>query len=432
MTIKPQHLFFIIPLFIFVFTFSARSLAQETPVISTNGATLVASVNIQGISIVSQEDNKFNLSFNLTNGKGVQSGIHYRVRLVTATEKGDIVRDEKIYDDTVFLPENSSVKKDISYTAPSTLSGTYKLHIDAQNEKGFLFAIASFGDITLSSDTTGVVINAEKCSVKIGAQESSITPFQGILANKSESLMVTCELTNTSADIVSVEPSFETYTKTTVGEKIEGLEGDKTPVVFAPGESKTVTFKSVTPSKPQLYKTIFSVNANGVHSNSVEIGYAVRGTMGTIENFSLDKQVFTKGETATLSVIWSAYTDNINKQSTDVTLTATIKNAHGRACAEPMSQTLPMERTMPTTDFSFSITKDCQSPVVSVSLIDNEGVVLDTQTVQFESQEVVAAATMKRNAIIVVITLLMIIAVGFYIKRLKKHSDTTPQEPEVK
>jgi len=428
---KPHRLFFIIPILIFVLAFSTVTLAQETPVVNTGGATLVASVNIQGPAIVSQEAGAFSLSFNLTNREGVQSGLRYRVRLMTTTEKGVVSTDEKVYDDIVFLPEHSSVKKDIMYTAPSSLTGTYTLYLDVQNEKGFPFAVASFGEVTLAGNTTGVVIAPETCSVKIGYQEFKSMPFQGILVNKDEAILVSCTVANTGTEVASVIPSFETYAKTTIGEKIEGLAGDTTAVTLAAGESKTLTFTSVVPTKPQVYKTIFSVSANDVRSNSIEIGYAVKGTMGTIENLSLDKEVFLKGETATLSVIWSAYTDNINKQSTDVALTAVIKNANGRACAEPVSQTVPLARTTPTTELSLAIDKDCKSPAVSVTLTDNEGVVLDTQTIQFESSEVVATNTMKRIAVIIGLIVLMILAVGFYIKKLNKHSDTTPEEPVV-
>jgi len=431
MSTKPHRVFFIIPILIFVLAFSTITVAQDVPVVNTGGATLVASVNIQGPTIVSQENNAFSLSFNLTNREGVQSGLYYRVQLMAITEKGEVVTDEKVYDEAVFLPEQSSVKKDITYTAPSSLSGTYKLYLDVQNEKGFPFAIASFGEVILVGNTTGVVIAPEKCSVKIGYQEFKSAPFQGILVNKDEAIAVSCTVTNTGAEAASITPSFETYSKTTIGEKIEGLVGDTTAVILAAGESKTLTFSSVVPNKPQLYKTIFSVSANGVRSNSIEIGYAVKGTMGTIENLSLDKEVFIKGETATLSVIWSAYTDNINKQSTDVTLTAEIKNANGRACAEPVSQTLPMARTTPTTDFSLVIDRDCKSPTVSVTLTDNEGVVLDTQSVQFESAETAAANTMKRNTIIIGVIILILLGLGLYIRRISKHTDTTPQEPVI-
>jgi len=431
MSTKPHRVFFIIPILIFVLAFSTITIAQDAPVVNTGGATLVASVNIQGATIVSQEAGAFALSFNLTNREGVQSGLHYRVRLMATTEKGEVVTDEKVYDETVFLPEQSSVKKDITYTAPASLSGTYKLYLDVQNEKGFPFAIASFGEVKLVGNSTGVVIAPEKCSVKIGYQEFKSAPFQGILVNKDEALAVSCTVTNTGIETASVTPSFETYSKTTIGEKIEGLAGDTTAVTLAAGESKILTFSSVVPNKPQLYKTIFSVSANGVRSNSIEIGYAVKGTMGTIENLSLDKEVFIKGETATLSVIWSAYTDNINKQSTDVALTAVIKNANGRACAEPVSQTLPMASTTPTTDFALLIDKDCKSPVVSVTLTDNEGVVLDTQSVQFESAETAASNNMKRNAIIIGVIIVILLGLGLYIKRIGKHADTTPQEPVI-
>lgn len=414
----------ILSIVVLCFSFSTFAQAQDTQVAVTanGGGVLVASVNIQGVTIVSQEKNKFTLSFVMTNGEGVQSGIHYRVRLVAENKDTQVVMDEKKYDDVVFLAENSEVKKEITYTAPENISGVYQLHIDAQNEKGFIFAVASFGEVTLNGTATGIVITPQECVITLGEKEFVKGVFQGILIAPEESMTLSCLIKNNSTETISATPVFETYSKTTFGEEVQGLVVDVAPISFAPQESKTVRLTTATPKIPQIYKTLFSVKTDTARSNNIEVSFAVKGTMGTIENLSIDKESFLKGETANLSIIWSVYTDDSNKQSTDVTLTASIKNSNGSTCTEDMSQTLPMVRTTPTTGFAFSMTKDCSNPIITVTLTDNEGVVLDTQTIRFDATQ----KPMKNNAtttLIVISILVIIIVTGFYIKKVKQSSE---------
>lgn len=424
MSIKAMRFFFVIPLF--VFSFISVVHAQSTPVVQGAG-TLVASVNIQGVSIVAQEGNTFTLKFNLTNGAGVQSGVLYRVQLMSKAEKGQVAVDEKVYDDTVFLPENTVVEKTITYTAPTALTGTYTLYIDAKNEKGFPFGINSFGEVTLQGSTGGVSVNPDSCSIAVGMQKYTLNGPQGILVNPADTLALTCTLTNASDTSLSVTPSFETNVKSSFGKSID-TTGNTDAIAFAAKESKPVTITFTAPTAPSLYVTRMSLlSADGTHG-SVELRYAVRGTIGTIENLSLSKESFVQGEEAKLAIIWSAYSDNINKQSTDITLTATIKDSAGRTCAAPSSQTLPMQRTTPTTDFTFPITRDCASPVVSVTLTDNEGVVLDTQTLGFSVDDHSGVGSeMKKLILVVLISLVGIAVVWFYVRWLKKQQTTFPQ-----
>ena len=86
-----------------IFSFQI-SLAQET---ESAEAVLIADVNIYEAKIVSQDKNKFELSFNLSNGKGIQSGIGYTVSLIKDNEeKGQIMADEKVYPRDIQLKDN--------------------------------------------------------------------------------------------------------------------------------------------------------------------------------------------------------------------------------------------------------------------------------------------------------------------------------------
>ena len=96
---------------------SSQALAA-TPVATTKVTTsssvstgvLVASVNLRDAKIVSQTGNVFNISFSISNGNGLQTGVKYGVKLVSDTKDQSIL-DEKVYDDSLALAENTTLQK---------------------------------------------------------------------------------------------------------------------------------------------------------------------------------------------------------------------------------------------------------------------------------------------------------------------------------
>lgn len=116
----------------------------------------IAAVDVNDAVIVFQQGGTFNISFDIINGEGVQTGVQYGIKLISDGTKGQFVADEKIYEEKLTLNQNSTLKKEIVYTAPSTLSGKYKLLLSMSNENGFQFALSYDGDVTLTSSTKGL------------------------------------------------------------------------------------------------------------------------------------------------------------------------------------------------------------------------------------------------------------------------------------
>jgi hypothetical protein len=134
------------------------TLAQEQP----QKAVLVSTVNIQDTKIKEQVNNIFQISFNISNKQGLQSGVKYGVQLVSGDNNQTVV-DEKIYDEVLTVAPNTTINKSIVYSAPENISGNYRLLVIVTNSSGFPFGVTSAGKVTLSASSKAVYISPESC-----------------------------------------------------------------------------------------------------------------------------------------------------------------------------------------------------------------------------------------------------------------------------
>src|SRR3989344_5922984 len=141
----------------------------------------IATVNIQNAKIISQEGNTLNISFDLTNREGMQSGVRYAVALVATTTEGQFLADEKVYPDTLTLAEHSSTPVDITYTAPEALSGTFTVLLSSSNDSGLPLALHPIGKVTLAP-TGGIEIVSSSCYLTVVGEKGSshYTLIQGV------------------------------------------------------------------------------------------------------------------------------------------------------------------------------------------------------------------------------------------------------------
>jgi hypothetical protein len=102
-------------------------------------SVLLATINIYETEILKQENNKFDLSFLITNREKAQPSVKYSIQLISKNEEGDeTVIDEKVYPEVLSLGENSEIRKEIKYEAPEYLNGSYFLRIVSRTEGGLI------------------------------------------------------------------------------------------------------------------------------------------------------------------------------------------------------------------------------------------------------------------------------------------------------
>ncbi|MFA6392503.1 MAG: hypothetical protein WCW54_00235 [Candidatus Paceibacterota bacterium] len=402
-------------IFISTPVFAAAPTNQAT---SANGIIL-ATVNINNAKIISQKGNIFNISFSLSNGEGLQTGVKYGIELVQDSTKGQLIVDEKIYDESLTLNPNTTTKKEITYTAPSSLSGSYTLYITSKNSSGFPFGHIPVSVVNLTNNN-GLQILPETCLIQTETGKSySINQRIGI--KPEESIKLNCTAQNSLKTDINVTPSYETHLMSSYGNIIETqTKGDTNPISFKANESKSfsVTLPKVT--TPSSYNINFLLINKDFKSNSINVNYTVLGASATIENLSLDKDYYNKGDKAQVSFVYitqglSAITSNIQ-----------ISNGNGNSCAKEQSQKLTIT-TNPKVDSSISIKSSCIDPIISLSLTDENGKVLDQK--EFKVKTTSEIQKPKFNILYAIIPLILLIIVITYLYIKRKNNPITPITP---
>lgn len=405
------------------------SIFISTPVFAVNPTDkatpgevmLLASVNIQNAKIVSQKGNVFNISFSLSNGAGLQTGVKYGVKLIQESGAGQLTIDERVYDESLTLNPNMTTKKDIVYGAPASLSGSYILMLTSNNSSGFPFGFANLGKVTLTATTKGIEILPETCTLQIIGDKTGKTYslVQGVGINGEESISLTCEALNSSKVEVTTTPSYEVHSGSSFGDILSQNGGSVDPITFKAGEKTSFSVTLPKATIPQIYNVNFTLNDKDNKSNSIDVNYMVLGVSATIDNVSLDKDYYNKGDTALLSLI---YTSNA---SSPISSKIQISNSKGKSCAEPQTQTLTQPIPLKI-DTSIVITSSCIDPKITATLTDDKGVVLAQKEFNVKTTSAVPAQASNKIIIYVIIALLIIIILFIYFKKKKNLPSTQP------
>ncbi len=369
----------------------------------------IANVNIQNIEILSQEGNTFTINFDIVNEQGVQSGVRYGVELVQQTKEGQFVADRMIYNETLTLPERSSLSRSVVYRAPLVLAGEYALLVSASNMQGFPLGIAFVDDVTLTGATRGVSLMADTCTV-LSASGVRASVTAGLQVKPEEQITFNCSVYNADGTTVTVTPRSITRVRNAYGIEVP-VSATYESSSIAPGITENFSIAVPSQKKPGMYMTSISLEGAGV-SNTISSPYIVQGPSASIANTDLDKTVYSKGDIARAGVVWSSLISN-------TTATVSIKNRNDQLCAETQSRRLDRETDTPKAFFEFSITRDCAEPKISASLTDFKGQVIDQTEFNFVSVE---QAQKRNNILMYSVFTVLILSIGgasWYYKKRK-------------
>ena len=408
---------------LFFYTVSNAAPKSEDTLPIAKGV-LVASVDIKNAKIVFQDGKNFKISFTIANGEGIQAGVKYGIKLFP-DGTNPYLADEKVYDESLTLQPNSSVSREVTYTPPTNLSGSYIILLESKNESGFPFGNFVVGTIKLTASTKGVQILPGSCTVKISTDKDgkqyAIT--KTIEINPEESLSLTCTAINNSPTPVSVNPIFDTKYSSSYGEHAPQTPVDNEVIKFEKNQKRnfTINLPKGDIAKPYNLKVTLSDGEN--ISNEVSVNYIIRGLSATIQQVSLDKDYYRVGEKAELSLVWfgSGMGDGTGS---NVSLNTSITNKKGRECIEPNTQIIVRDISNPANKLSFPVKTTCEDPLVKVVISDREGNVLDQKEFQFKTLKIpksnVSNALNHKYIIPGVIALIIIAGIGIYMNRKKK------------
>ena len=388
---------------------------------------ILAQVNLQDASIVSQEENTLNITFNLNNREGAQSGVRYGIRLVEISEGKQIVADEYVYPEVLSLGENTTTTKNISYTPPFNISGEYNVYISAKNYSGIPLGSGYLGKVTFSEQVKTVEIIPGTCSTSVERADNAVagSGSKTISLSKGDKISLNCVVKNNLNKLVIVSPIFETFIRSLYGEEVETLPlSVANTITLRPLEEKAVNFLIPENTTPQAYVTKIFVEGDGVKSNSILTSYSISGLSATIQNVSLDKTSYDKGELATISVFWQPVVAN-EEEAKSISYKADIVGRNKRSCLE---KTLESQVTaFGLMEIPTNIVRSCDDPEVTIALLDATGKVLDQKALVFEANEKTNLFQGKTGMIaIIILVLLVITGIIIYVKNLKK--DNKPKD----
>ena len=389
----------------------------------------MATVSISDSKIIEQKDNIFQISFDLTNRIGVQPEVKYATILIRQTGKIRTRIDEKIYPEIVNLKENQTLSKEITYTAPAYLNGAFQLWLTAQNSSGLSFSTNPLGEVKLNGNSQFLEVGPA-CYLKVEGQtgKKKYSIAQGVDIKNDEKLIATCQIINHFNREVTFTPGFKTYQRNTFGQLVKDNLEPQTLVSLKAQESKELSFALPKAQDPQAYDTVLTLLEEGnAISNSVAFHYVLSGQSATIQSVTLDKDYYTKGETAKLAFFWTPAADTFpnsrlgGTQSGILTAQINVTDKNGQACIDIFNKELTSQTIKEALDLS--IVADCVNPQISATIKDASGQTLDQKIYSIESQNtpvITGQDPLKKYGLygfVILVILLVVVLLAILLKR---------------
>ncbi|MDP2631000.1 MAG: hypothetical protein Q8P56_06385, partial [Candidatus Uhrbacteria bacterium] len=394
-------------------------------------AVTVATVNIYNAMMVSQKDNALNISFDIFNRIGIQPQVIYALTLLKKESSGQYsLADKIIYsDDILNLGAGQTIRKMLEYRAPSFLKGTYKIEVEARNPDGLPFSIVQINkEVILNGSGEYVRVDSNNCFLTIEGKpkDKKYTLTQVAVVAAEENLIVHCPISNNFKKTISVTPSFQTRYRTAFG-KVMGDE-KAASITLAPGENlayvATVMKKALEPQAYEVELSFLNDKSERI-SQPVYFNYVLRGANATIQNLTLDKEYYAKGDTAHITFFWTAVADAFlgargeAATAKGIQVVFAISDGKNVSCATEYSQKLKEETSSELEQVSIPITADCKDPVIAAKIIDSEGKPLAQNSYALQSKNIPT----QGNALFIVLgaaSLLIAFSLISYLVRKRK------------
>lgn len=403
-------------LFVFVTQVFAEEVKSEINTNTKDEWVMIADTNILNPEISSKEGNKLDITFNISNGKDVQTGIKYGVELVKVVDNHNVVVDSKVYDEYLTLGVNTEINKSIVYEAPLQLSGNYDLYLTVSNNSGLYFLYSKIGNVSLESNSQGILISADKCFVKEVNSDKKYKLFDLARIDSGSDLVINCEVVNALNENVSLVPHYEVRTDSLYSDMVNDLASDTNPVSLNANETKSI--ESVIPkvNSSGTYSVTFYLSNDKYSTNKLSFKYMVNGPSTQILNLSLDKDYYIKGETALLKL---SYTNNdIDTLYADVL----ISNDKGKSCSSSTREDISVFKPVVTIPVKMEL--NCKNPQILIKLVDDKGIIFSQRAFTVDSMSFQKDSIDPLYIIIPIIIILILLIIIKLIKNRKNGTST--------
>jgi hypothetical protein len=391
----------------------------------------IASMSITNLEIKDQKENVFTIVFDISNElSGVQSNVIYAVN-VRAVDGVSLVNQRVFEDDPLHIVGGNTVHKEIVYTAPAFLNGQYIIEVEAKNTNGLTLTQAQSQVIPFLGTGEGVSIDTESCYVSIEGMNNKNNLTQGLDITENETLLLHCSVQNTGKASITIVPTLQTRYRSTHGEVVSTEK--QTPLTVSGGETVTYSVKIPKMTRPQSYNVaLYFVNTDAsVVSNQINAHYVLQGLGATINNATLDKDSYVKGEVAKLAIIWSGPAGNFPDARAagialpqGTSLRVSVMNDKGQSCINEFSKPLDTTTGGGTENLEVPMVEDCVNPSVLIKIVDASNTVLAENSFTLQSANVTTApittntnTSMYTYSIVAGVAILLLLFLAFFLKK---------------
>jgi hypothetical protein len=398
-------------------SYASSPVAQE----ESGDAVVLASMAIENEKIISQDEADIIFGFDLESPEEVLPNVKCAIELLNQNDKQRNVADRVIDAEKVTLSPGKVVHREIRYSAPKYLVGTFDANIECKNEKSLMLAMTSFGEVTLSGNSQLIDIDPKNCFIQIQDDPSGkkYTLSQGVDISVREKLIGTCEIENKFGSAKTITPVLTNYYRSQFGDKLS--EEKQASFTLNAGEKKLVQYEIPKIKTPQAYDAVLQfMDAQGeIVSNQVAFHYVMQGESATIQNIRFDKDAYLKGEVSKIQLSYTLSADYFQNsrsggtQGGNKTFEILIVRSDGKKCASPFSKNVDFSNRIENTTLEIPITNDCSNFNVAVSIHDQAGNVLDQMKFNLKGQELMDGGNFSQKQALIKNIIIFFIVIIF-------------------
>jgi len=353
------------------------------------GMEVVAIGDFSKAEIISQDNNKFKIAFELKNFGKMVTDLRYGVKLEKRVGEEYQQIDEKVFDEVVSLNNNQSINREIEYIAPDFLQGEFRLSLVSKDSAILTFAANPVGKRSIVLNGTGEYIQfPSDCFLTIGVKEEKYPLSQFVSFESNEEVFLNCQFENMGQNPIIAQANFEVYSRNTFNQEEKTISVSSENVSISSKEKKEVRIKLPQVEKPQGYDIKVSLEKEGKKvSNSVIAHFVLAGESASIVMTRFDKDAYQKNETANLEITTERsiefYTDaTAGNVGENIVLEVEISNNLGKSCADKLTQDIAADSDIHNKiNLAIPIKEDCLGMKALISLKKKDGKELDKKTI---------------------------------------------------
>jgi hypothetical protein len=388
----------------------------------------ISNIIVENAGIIGRVENQIQAKFTMSSSRGAQSDIKYGLLVLKNTKLGQVIEDQVVFDEVISLSEGMPQDRVVDYPFPDYLSGEYSILLEVTNTAGFMLSLNYLGHITKSDASEGIYISSDSCYLTV--DEDKALRYQSLNETditSEEKLYGHCKVKNKLEQDKALILRLDQYKGSVYGEKLGNSKEIK--LNLESGEEKEISFEIPKHDSSGIYYASVFIEdpSTKKYSNEVKFNYVLRGPIVSILNLYLDKDYYYRGETAEVVYLWSpilknspALDERLDPRHGPIQISPrqsskiVIKDARGINCAKEAVFNLDQKQDLNIYSNNIKITRKCKDPMVTLSIIDEDGTILDERNFNFLSN-----SFKSDSYLYMYISALFLIVLAFLLYRLK-------------